>query len=94
VKTLYSCSSDDPPEYKTDPAAEPIAELKHTITRADLENFDTRIRKGKKIYHVKYTREISMGTKQGTLLFKVLHDGKEWGSSEIEYDGGENQVEA
>jgi hypothetical protein len=93
-KTLYSCSVNDPPEYPSDPAVERTADLTHSITVSDLDKFKSKVCDGEKCWRLKYDREIHMGTKQGTLLFRVITDeGKEWGGAEIEYDVGEERVD-
>jgi hypothetical protein len=93
-KTLYSCLVDDPPEYFSDLAVEPTADLKHSITVSDFDKFKFKVCDGEKCWNLKYEREIYMETKQGTLLFRVVtSEGKEWGGAEIEYDVGEETVD-
>ncbi|KAF1844825.1 actin-like ATPase domain-containing protein [Cucurbitaria berberidis CBS 394.84] len=82
---LFACSSDVAPEYKWDPAIEQVAELKHAVHPSQLGTFDTKVVRGVKHWDLRYDREISMGSKEGTLNFKVFHDGVEWGQSEIQY---------
>ncbi|KAJ4369701.1 hypothetical protein N0V83_005464 [Neocucurbitaria cava] len=83
---LFACSSDVAPEYKWDPAIEQVAELKHSVLSSQLSTFDTRVVRGVRHWDLRYDREIKIGTKEGTLEFKVFHEGVEWGKSEIEYD--------
>ena len=84
--TLYACSSDIAPEYCTDPAIEEVAELRHTVDASEMGQFDTKFVDGVKHWKLYYQREVSMGSKEGTLTFKVVHNGIEWGKSEVEYD--------
>jgi hypothetical protein len=84
--TLYSCTEDRAPDYAKDYTAEEVAELHHTIKKSDLDKFEMKVQGGRKYWRVKYTRQVLLGSKQGTLEFRVVHDGEQWGNSEVRYD--------
>jgi hypothetical protein len=84
--TLYSCAADNPPEYMWDSDVEEVATLKHTIDRDELRKCERKKIAGKKQWRVDFKREISLGTREGTLMFRVLRDSKVWGHTEVQYD--------
>jgi len=93
---LFACSEEALPEYESDPTVERVAKLTHTITPADLEKLETKDRDGVTLRKLNYMREIHLGTKEGTLLFKAVSpkDGKEWGRTEVEYGSCRKQETA
>ncbi|KAF2131051.1 hsp70-like protein [Dothidotthia symphoricarpi CBS 119687] len=83
---LYSCTSEVPPDYQWDPSVEKVAVLKHTLQQSHLEAFESKISDGYKCWKIEYTREVCLGSKEGTLKFRVVRDKEEWGSTEINFD--------
>ena len=86
VLQLYACSSDVPPEHIDSPACEWIAELNHTIDLKQLSRFESKTLDGVNSWMMKYDVEVHMGSKEGTLDFRVQSGGKVLGKSEIRYD--------
>jgi hypothetical protein len=84
---LYSSSADVAPTYASDPDVEKAATLKHTIDRDNLKKCPSKTVDGQLRWKVDYENEIYVGTKEGTLSFNVVRDGKTWGKTEIIFDG-------
>ncbi|KAF2812375.1 actin-like ATPase domain-containing protein [Mytilinidion resinicola] len=85
TKTLYSSSFEVPPERKTDPGVEVVGTIRHVMQQSHLAKFESSYKNGKLRYRLCYDREVILGSKEGTLQFRVTCDGEELGTASIEY---------
>lgn len=60
----------------------------YDFTEIPLTRFATKPRHGKRIYELKFTIEVLMGTKEGVLKFRVLTGGDVIGEMEIDFSSG------
>lgn len=85
AKNLYSCSFEEPPERFTDLGVEKVGTVTHVMQAAHLSKFKSKRKKGKLLYRLYYNREVLLGSKEGTLQFRVTCDGEELGTATFEY---------
>jgi hypothetical protein len=70
----------------TSAGVEVVGQITHTMDESELSLFESKVNEnGHRYYHVKYDREIYLGAREGTLQFKVTRNGKELGSTTIEF---------
>lgn len=62
-----------------------IGDINYDFEDLDMSRFQTKVINGRRAYKVKFTLEIYLGHKQGTLAFKVVSQGEEIGSATIEF---------
>lgn len=66
---------------------ERVGEITHSLGESELEQFSSRINEdGLKMYRALFKNEVWLGSREGTLKFKVTGmDGEELGSTTIEF---------
>lgn len=64
-----------------------MGEITHSLRESELEQFSSRINEdGLKMYRALFKNEVWLGSREGTLKFKVTGmDGEELGSTTIEF---------
>lgn len=84
---LYSSSADVAPTHVSDAGVERVATLTHMIDKTQLMKCPRKRVNGQNRWRVEHQKEIYVGTRESTLSFNVMRDGKTWGKTEIVYDG-------
>lgn len=64
------------------------------MQQSHLAKFESSFKKGKLRYRLCYNREVILGSKEGTLQFRVTCDGEELGTASIEYAKDETTGES
>jgi hypothetical protein len=64
---------------------EKVGTVTHVMQPAHLSKFESKRKNGKLMYYLHYNREVLLGSKEGTLQFRVTCDGEELGTATFEY---------
>ncbi|KAK8190110.1 hsp70-like protein [Phyllosticta capitalensis] len=85
--TLYACSSNDPPEYKKNHAAEKIGEVRVRWSLNDFDKAEKRFNQtmGAYVWCFEYEVKMQMNAEDGLLKFKTFAYGKPAGETTIDY---------
>lgn len=85
---LYASDADDQDDYKKDAEVDLVGIMIYDFTEIPLSRIKTKRRHGKRVYNLKFTVEVLMGTKEGVLKFRVLTGGDVIGEMEIDFSTG------
>lgn len=70
----------------TSSGVEVLGEITHTMERSDLDQFESKLNDdGRRVYRVRYDREVWLGQREGTIKFRVVRGRKELGSATIAF---------
>lgn len=83
---LYGCNGDEQPEYSRDPAVKYVGAISIDLTKVNVDKSEKRWIRGKWVYKIKYDVEIIPAGKAGVLEFRIIHDGRELGTTELKCD--------
>ncbi|KAK8161276.1 hsp70-like protein [Phyllosticta citrichinensis] len=84
---LFTCSSDVPPEYVRNLAAEKVGEVVVRFSNSDFELAPKRFNEtmGEDVYRFDFNVKMNMNAEDGTLTFKTFAYGKPAGETTINY---------
>jgi hypothetical protein len=84
---LYCYKYDYPPDRHYDRGVEKVGSITFDLSSVDLRTCTSKWIQGKKQYLIDYELQVSMGSKQGILMFKVVDPktGRELGKADLKY---------
>ncbi|TID18547.1 heat shock 70 kDa protein 12A [Venturia nashicola] len=82
---LYSCNTEDQPEYGNDISADRVDILVIDFSDLSLANVTSQIKHGKTLYEIRFDIEVLLGAKEGVLRFRAKADNKIVGEQDIDF---------
>lgn len=83
---LYGCNGNEQPEHCNNPAVKYVGAIPIDLTKVNVDKSESKWIKGKKVYRIRYSVEIIPAGKAGVLTFRIIHDGRELGTTELKCD--------